>query len=115
MPPTAEDRLRDILEAIAEIEDVLSGKNFDRFVSDRMTRLATERLLEIICEASRSIPGEMKQSALAIDWRRLIDFGNMLRHAYHATNSEIVWDIVQNELPTLKSYVEDFIRTSDRS
>ncbi|MCK1382948.1 DUF86 domain-containing protein [Bradyrhizobium sp. 21] len=115
MPPTAEDRLRDILEAVAEIEDILRGTNFDRFASDRMTRLATERLLEIICEASRSIPGEMKQSTPAIDWRRLIDFGNVLRHAYHATNSEIVWDIVQNELPSLKSCVEAFIRTSDRS
>ncbi|RXT49976.1 HepT-like ribonuclease domain-containing protein [Bradyrhizobium betae] len=114
MPPTAEDRLRDILEAITQIEDILHGATFDRFTSDRMTRLATERLLEIVCEASRSIPSEMKQATPAIDWQKLIDFGNLLRHAYHTTNAEFVWDILQNHLPSLKSSVEELVRTSDR-
>ncbi len=53
MLPTVEDRLRDIPEPITEIEDVMHGVTFDRFVSDRRTRLPTERLLEIVCEASQ--------------------------------------------------------------
>jgi uncharacterized protein with HEPN domain len=36
----------------------------------------------------------------------MVDFGNRLRHAYHATDVNIVWDIVQNHLPPLKSFVE---------
>jgi uncharacterized protein with HEPN domain len=56
MPPTVEDRLRDILEAITEIEDVMQGASFNQFTSDRRARLLTERLLEIVCEASRTIP-----------------------------------------------------------
>jgi uncharacterized protein with HEPN domain len=39
-------------------------------------------------------------------------FGNLLRHAYHATNVDIAWDIVQNHLPPLKSFVERRIRAS---
>jgi uncharacterized protein with HEPN domain len=44
----------------------------------------------------------------------MIDFGNLLRHAYHTTNVNIVWDIIQNQLPPLKSFVERNIKASNR-
>jgi uncharacterized protein with HEPN domain len=113
MPPTVEDRLRDILEAIAEIEDVTQDVGFDQFASDRRARLLTERLLEIVCEASRTIPDKIKQDEPGVDWRKMIDFGNLLRHAYHSTKAEVVWDVIQNHLP-LKSLVERRIRASSR-
>ena len=47
MPPTVEDRLRDILEAIAEIEDMLAGSRLELFAADKMRRMATERYLEV--------------------------------------------------------------------
>jgi uncharacterized protein with HEPN domain len=114
MPPTVEDRLRDFLEAIAEIEDVMRGANLLQFASDRRSRLLVERLLEIVCEASRTIPDEVKQDEPSIDWRAMIDLGNLLRHAYHTTRAEVTWDIVQNHLPPLKSFVERRIAASDR-
>jgi uncharacterized protein with HEPN domain len=114
MPPTIEDRLRDILEAIIEIEDVMQGVSLDQFASDRRARLLVERLLEIVCEASRAIPDNIKQDEPGIDWRKMIDFGNLLRHAYHTTRAESVWDIAQNHLPPLKSLVERRIRASGK-
>jgi uncharacterized protein with HEPN domain len=36
----------------------------------------------------------------------MIDFGNILRHAYHATRTELVWDIIKNDLPALKAFIE---------
>jgi uncharacterized protein with HEPN domain len=114
MPPSIEDRLRDVLEAITEIEDVMRGIGFEQFSSDRRVRLLTERLLEIICEASRTIPDVIKQDEPGIDWRKMIDFGNVLRHAYHTTNAEIVWDVIQNHLPPLKSLVERRLGASSR-
>jgi uncharacterized protein with HEPN domain len=74
----------------------------------------TERLLEIVCEASRTIPDKIKQDEPGIDWRKMIDFGNLLRHAYHTTKPEIVWDIIRNHLPPLKSLVERRIRAASR-
>lgn len=105
MPPTAEDRLRDVLEAIQRIEHLTAGVDLSRLETDTLTRLATERLLEIVCEASRNIPDSIKQTAPAMPWRKMIDFGNVLRHAYHATDAARVWDIVANELPPLKAFV----------
>ncbi len=105
MPPTAQDRLHDILESILQIEQMIQGKSVEQFASEIMLRLATERLLEIICEASRKLPDQVKRIDSAIDWRKMTDFGNVLRHAYHAIKVDIVWDIVQGDLPALKSFV----------
>jgi uncharacterized protein with HEPN domain len=107
VPPTVEDRLHDVLEAIVEIELLTGGADFQQFTSDRLMRLATERLLEIVCEALRSIPGDIKETAPAIHWQKMVDFGNLLRHAYHATDVAKVWDIVIGELPPLKAFVAD--------
>ncbi len=112
MPPSVEDRLRDILDAIAEIEELLSGYGFDRFSGDKTGRMATERYLEVICEATRYLTDDVKKAAPGIEWQRMIDFGNQLRHAYHATDASIVWNIVRNHLPPLKSFVERRVRAS---
>ena len=112
MPPSAEDRLRDILEAITEIEDVVKSLTFDQFAADRRVRILTERLLEIVCEASRIISNKIRQDEPGIDWRKMIDFGNLLRHAYHTTEAEAIWDITRNYLPPLKSLAERHIGSS---
>ncbi len=112
MPPSVEDRLRDILDAIAEIEELLSGYSFDMFSAYKTGRVATERYLEVICEATRHLTDEVKRDAPDIEWQRMIDFGNQLRHAYPATDANIVWNIVQNHLPPLKSFVERRTRLS---
>jgi|HubBroStandDraft_6_1064221.scaffolds.fasta_scaffold1965892_2 uncharacterized protein with HEPN domain len=112
MPPTVEDRLHDILESINQIEEFISGADLARFKSDNVLRLATERLLEIVCEASRKLPDHIKSAEPNIDWRKMIDFGNLLRHAYHTTDVDMVWDIVRNHLPPLKSVAERRIRAA---
>src|ERR1700719_4056251 len=114
MPPTAEDRLLDILEAIADIDKMLAGCHLEQFAADKMRRMATERCLEIVCEAARKLPDNIKKDERDIDWRKMNDFGNRLRHAYHETDAVIVWDIIQNHLPPLKSFVERHIRAAGR-
>lgn len=105
MSPTVEDRYRDIIEAIEDIEALWQGKKtLADFSADRIQRLATERLLEILCEATRRLPDNAKLSAPEIEWRRIVDFGNVLRHAYHMTRTERVWVIIETHLPPLKTF-----------
>ncbi len=112
MPPTAEDRLRDILEAITGIEELIAGGNLAQFRADKVCRMATERYLEIVCETAQKLTADIKLDAPDIEWRKMIDFGHMLRHATQPTNVETVWDIVQNDLAPLKSFVIRKIATS---
>lgn len=106
MPPTAQDRLIDVLESISDIDELLLGMNLEQFKANKTYRMATERYLEIVCEATRNIPENIKSQAPEIAWKDIIDFGNRLRHAYHATDAEKVWLIIKNHLPLLKAFVE---------
>jgi uncharacterized protein with HEPN domain len=113
MPPTVEDRLSDIRTSISRIERITSNMTFEQFVSDDAMRAATERFLEVVCEASRHLPNDIKQREPRIAWRKMVDFGNILRHAYRSTEAEVVWDIVQNDLPMLKAFVQRSIQAPD--
>jgi uncharacterized protein with HEPN domain len=110
MSPSLRDRLSHILEVIAQIEANTQGLSFDEFRADRFRQLGVERCLEIISEASRHIPEEIKARHPNIPWRRLGDMGNRLRHAYHAVDSGIVWEIVTVELNELRRVVDEVIR-----
>jgi uncharacterized protein with HEPN domain len=114
MPPTFEDRLRDIVEAIAEIDEMLAGCRLEQFIADKIRRMATERYLEIVCEAARKLPDDIKRDERDIDWRKMNDFGNRLRHAYHETDVAVVWDIIQNHLPQLNSFVKRRIQAASK-
>ena len=110
MPPTLADRVRHILDAIREIEIALARVTYEDFSSNLLLRLAIERLLEIVCEASRYIPADVKAGEPDIPWQKITDFGNRLRHAYHQINAEVVWQITRDDLKPLKRLVERIIR-----
>lgn len=110
MPPTLADRLIHILSAIDAVQNMLANKTLEDFSNDLLLRLAVERALEIICEASHRLPHEVKAQQKSIDWQRMIDFGNLLRHAYHRVDAQIVFEIASRDLPPLKAFAERVIR-----
>jgi uncharacterized protein with HEPN domain len=110
MPPTLADRVRHILRAIEDIERALAGKSMEAYAADHLLRLAVERLLEIVCEASRHISDEVKKRESGIPWQKVVDFGNRLRHAYHEVDATIVWNVVHHDLPPLKIFVQRILK-----
>lgn len=110
MPPTLGDRLVHILTAIEDVRSMLSGRSIEEFAADRMLRMAVERSFEIMSEASRHIPDEMKEREKDIAWRKLADLGNRLRHAYHRVDPNILWDIAHNDLEPLERFVERIVK-----
>jgi uncharacterized protein with HEPN domain len=113
MPPTVADRLVHILAAIDAIQSALANKQLEDLRGDLMLRLAIERSFEIICEASRRIPDQLKARHPDIDWRGMADFGNELRHAYHRVDPNVLWEIAHRDLPPLRAFAERLIRESD--
>lgn len=110
MPPTLADRVRHILEAIRQIQAALSGVEYTQFERDLLLRLAVERLLEIVSEASKYIPADIKAADPDVPWRKVTDFGNRLRHAYHTIDAAIVWQIANEDLEPLKRLAEKIVR-----
>lgn len=110
MPPSTEDRLADILDFIAEIEDIMKDVDYETFRRERRIRHLIERYLEMCCEAALKIPDHIKLQGTEIDWRHMNGFANVLRHAYHTTRVELVWDIIHSHLPLLKTFAESRLR-----
>jgi uncharacterized protein with HEPN domain len=105
-------RLHDVVDAINQIDALLKGKDHKDFVSDRFLRAAFERFLEILSEASRHIPDELKVSRSDIQWRRIADIGNVLRHAYNRVDSDILWELhAGGDLAVLRDAVRGFLST----
>ena len=91
-----------MLEAISNIETDTAGYDFEKFRTDRRTRQLVERNLEILSEASRRLPSELKDVEAQIPWRAIAGIGNVLRHDYHDTYPTVLWDTCTKDLMPLK-------------
>jgi uncharacterized protein with HEPN domain len=107
---SARERLLDIANAVAKIERFLARKSFDDFCSDDLVHDAVVRNLEIISEASRHVPADLKAKVSVIAWREVADFGNVLRHGYEVVNDSILWSTIERDLPLLRSVVEALLK-----
>jgi uncharacterized protein with HEPN domain len=111
----AMQRVRDVLQAIDDLEDLAATVSFAEFESDRVKRAAFERFVEILSEASRSVPDELKTSNPQIPWQRIAHIGNHLRHAYHHTDPEILWNLLAHKhLAELKQACTTYIAQFDQ-
>jgi len=105
--------LEQMLEAILDIEQITAGWNFETYAADRPTRRAVERCIEIVSEASRRVPTELKESHPAIPWAKIAGIGNVLRHDYDVVNNATIWHAATVDLLPLKSAVQDLLQELD--
>ncbi len=98
--------LSHIRDAILTIEDYLRGATYENFVANKMMVDAVVRELAIIGEASNNLNQEFREQHREILWRRIRAMRNFLVHEYFGVNTKIVWDTCQEDLPSLKSFVE---------
>lgn len=102
MPRDYKQHIDDILEAINCIREYTAGMIFASFETDKKTQHAVIRNLEIIGEAARLLPDEVKEKASEIEWYKIVALRNILIHEYFGVNLKIVWDIVQNKLDEIE-------------
>ncbi|KKX28276.1 HepT-like ribonuclease domain-containing protein [Rhizobium sp. LC145] len=107
--------LNDILQSIAIVETAIAGKSFTDYQNDPILKLGLERAVEIISEASRSIPAELKNTRPEIPWPRVKGIGNVLRHEYHGLSDKIIWGVIIDELPRLRIAIEAIQKQVDQS
>jgi uncharacterized protein with HEPN domain len=107
------ERLEHILEAIREIEGFAAGKTLQDYLSQGWLRFATQRGIEIVSEASRGIPADLKAQHTGIPWADIAGIGNILRHGYDSLDHAVIWGVVENDLPPLKAAVEAMLRALD--
>jgi uncharacterized protein with HEPN domain len=102
-------RLRHIAEAIQHIENFSSGKSKDDLYNDLMYRFSIERQLEIIGEAANNLSNELTERFTSTPWPKIISFRNFLAHEYFGIDLDLVWIILEQNIPVLKKDIENIL------
>ena len=106
-------RLADIRHNIYLARTFVGGLSYEEFRDNDLVFYAVTRCLEIISEASRRIPLEMKARHPHIPWAEMAGAGNVYRHDYEDVRQRLVWGTVHNRLPALLDAVELELRRFD--
>lgn len=103
--------LQDIREAIHRIQSYTTDMNYDEFQADIKTQDAVMLNLEIIGEATKQLSEAVRQQAPHIPWRNIARMRDKLIHHYFGVNLDIVWHVVQDDLPPLLTAVNGILST----
>jgi uncharacterized protein with HEPN domain len=109
------DRVRDIIDAIAEIQYFTRGMNLDSFRADARTIKAVELNFIIIGEASGAIPDDIRAANPAVPWQLMRSMRNRMVHLYFHIDPAILWKTVQDDLPQLLPHLENLLNSSNTS
>lgn len=100
------DYLNDILTHIALAEKFVEGMSFETFKTDDKTILALTRAIEIVGEATKQIPDDLRALYPDIAWQQITGMRNRLAHVYFGIDLEIVWNATHQELPKLQPVIQ---------
>jgi uncharacterized protein with HEPN domain len=93
--------IKDMLEYCEKVIFYTDGMNQEAFEASNLTYDATLRNIELIGEAATHIPPEIREEHPDIPWRMIIATRNQLIHGYLGIDNDIVWSIIQTEIPEL--------------
>lgn len=90
--------LRDICDCIDKIRSYTRDLNYEAFIQDTKTLDAVTHNLLIIGEATKQIPDSLRRQYPEVPWRQVAGLRDVIAHNYFRINSQIIWDIINNEL-----------------
>ena len=110
MPHDVRLYLEDMLEAVRRVRSYTAGLDEPSFRADSKTIDAVLRNLEILGEAAKCVPEDVRARAADVEWRKISGMRDFLVHVYFAVNLDIVWDVVTHKLPALEPSLVRLLR-----
>ncbi len=104
--------LQDMIGFGEKVLAYTDGLEQDAFITDTLIYDATLRNLELIGEAATHIPGNLREAYSGIQWRLIIATRNRLAHSYLGIDEDVIWDIIQTDIPNLLPALRDLLNTT---
>ncbi|MDP3697831.1 MAG: DUF86 domain-containing protein [Candidatus Taylorbacteria bacterium] len=113
MQKSDEPYIRHVFDAITLMEGYVKGLDRDKFLDDKskMIQDAVIREFEIIGEAVKRLSDEIKKKNPSLPWRDIGDMRNKLTHEYFAVDLNVVWGVIENDLPVLKKSMTELLNS----
>ncbi|MDX2206119.1 MAG: DUF86 domain-containing protein [Gemmatimonadales bacterium] len=106
--------LGEILDAIALLRDYTEGLDFAAFAANIEKQDSVIRRLEIIGEAVKGVPDDVRAKHSAVPWRDIAGARDILIHEYFRVDLEMAWDMVRKDLPLLEVEVRNILQERNR-
>lgn len=98
--------IQDILDAIRDIERFVGTMDFNEFSNDEKTRSDVVWKIEVIGEATKNIPKDIRAKYANLPWKEMAKMRDKIAHFYFGIDNNIVWKVVKNRLPEIMPKVE---------
>lgn len=105
-PHDPRDSLEDIRQAAQKALNFVQGMAYEDFLADDKTVFAVVRALEVVGEATKRIPREIRDLDSRVPWRSMAGIRDKLIHDYMTVNLEVVWRTVTEDLPPLLPMIQ---------
>ena len=119
MPKDYKVYLDDILESIQKIEKYTKNISYKKFTENNLLIDGVTRNLGIIGEAVKNLPLELRKKYPIVEWKKIAGLRDIVIHEYSGINLEIIWDIIINKIPELKTstkkIIEDIEKENDKN
>ena len=102
--------LKDIFAAMVATQEFIEGIDFETFASDDKTASAVLRKLEIIGEATKNVPEEIRREYPQVPWRQMAGMRDRLIHSYFEVDYLLVWETVKSQIPLLQPVIVQILR-----
>lgn len=105
--------LRHIQDEIDYLQSVTSGMVKPQFLSDETLKRACVRSIEVIGEATKHIPDDVRRRYPQVEWRAIAGMRDRLIHSYFGIDYEIVWDVLTTHIPLLDDTIDEMMVDED--
>ncbi len=96
------DFVQDIIDSINDVENFIGRMDFEEFIKDKKTVYSVVRAIEIIGEATKNIPGQIKKKYPEVTWKKMAGMRDRLVHEYFGIDLEILWGTAKEDVPQLR-------------